>query len=1072
MRSSRRLFLLIYALSGAAALIYEVAWTRLLTLHMGHTVASASTVLAAFMGGLAGGAALGGKYSARFDRARALRVYAALELLIGAFTLLIPQALAWARPLLIWAYADGGGGLVFGFSRLVLSLALLLGPCAAMGATLPFAARWFLTGVASAGGEAGALYAANTVGAAAGAWAAGFILLPAIGLQATTRGAVALNLVAAAVVWAMARAEDRAQPDPGATTSGFPRRRSVDALRPPAQPRLAAIAVATSGFVALVYEVAWTRVLAQVIGPTTHAFSAMLMIFIAGLAIGSALGSRLAARARYPIWGLAWCLAATSLGSLAATTTIDDVLLAVATRVSSADVQFRSVLLTQIAAVSALLLPITIALGAAFPFAVASSARRSDQLAFDVAVVYAANTAGAIAGALAAGFWLVPLLGLSATLRSAAGLAAAGALLLAAAARDLTRRSRTAGALAAAAAIAAVYATPGWDRELLASGAYKYAPYLRATDLEVGLKAGDLLYYAEGAAATVTVRRLGGTVSLAIDGKVDASNAGDMLTQKLLGHLPLLLHPAPRNVAIIGLGSGVTAGAALRHPVAQVDVLEISPEVVEASTYFSRENHNALHDPRSRLIVGDGRTHLLLASRTYDVIVSEPSNPWMAGVAPLFTREFFLAARARLAPGGILCQWTHTYDIGERDLRSIVATFASVFPEGTMWLVGSGDLLLLGADHPLERALDGIGRHWTRPGVATDLAEVGATEPFTLYSLFIGGRQALARFGFPAGAAIPIQTDDTLALEFSAPRFIYGRSDPRNVEALLALARQAAAPPPLAEARRSTNARSWRDLGLMLMQAEAPGLAYEALARAVELDARDRQALAAFGRAAGLAGRLPDAERLLERLAIGQPDNPAVRIALSRLLAARGQVDRALDAARQARQLAPDDPRALEQLASIFADTADIPNLRAAVSEMTRLGPNSEDTLYYAATLAYLEGRPQDAIGPASRLVAGNPAHARAQNLLGACYASLGQADAARNAFRASLRADPRDPATYANLGVHELQLGDPDRAAEYFSEALSLDPESPAARAGLAEALDRLGARERATRVRQGRGQ
>ena len=211
---------------------------------------------------------------------------------------------------------------------------------------------------------------------------------------------------------------------------------------------------------------------------------------------------------------------------------------------------------------------------------------------------------------------------------------------------------------------AAVETLPDWDRNLLASGPYKYTRFIGVEGLEDSLRAGRLEYYKEGAAGTVSVRRLGGSLALAIDGKVDASNAGDMLTQRLLGLLPVLLHPNPRDLLVIGLGSGVTAASALAsNEVVRADVLEISREVVDASSWFAHENAGVLQNPRVRLLVGDGRTHLLLSRRQYDVIVSEPSNPWMAGVAALFTREFFEAARARLKPGGVLCQWAHTYEM-------------------------------------------------------------------------------------------------------------------------------------------------------------------------------------------------------------------------------------------------------------------------------------------------------------------------------------------------------------------------------------------------------------------------
>jgi len=256
------------------------------------------------------------------------------------------------------------------------------------------------------------------------------------------------------------------------------------------------------------------------------------------------------------------------------------------------------------------------------------------------------------------------------------------------------------------AAVIVILVVPSWDRALLASGAYKYAPYISAADLDAVLRAGVLEYYREGAAATVSVRLLTGTRSLAIDGKVDASNSGDMLTQRLLGLLPVLIHGDAQDVCIIGLGSGVTLGSALSAgTVRRADVVELSPEVVEASHFFDRENGRALAQPGVRLLVGDGRSHLILTPRRYDVIVSEPSNPWMSGVATLFTREFFEAARSRLKPGGLLCQWAHTYDISADDLRSIVGTFASVFPQGTLWMVGDGALLLLGPGDGARRSL-------------------------------------------------------------------------------------------------------------------------------------------------------------------------------------------------------------------------------------------------------------------------------------------------------------------------------------------------------------------------------
>ncbi len=519
---------------------------------------------------------------------------------------------------------------------------------------------------------------------------------------------------------------------------------------------LACVAAAISGCAALIYEVSWTRLLALVIGPTTYAFATMAAAFISGLAIGSAVGARIARRVSRPaVWLAAMLVVSSVAASAAAWYAAARLPLRVAAEVADPAAAFGPVVATQAALVGLLLLPMTLALGATFPLALAA-AGPGVSAGREAARVYASNTLGAIAGSLVAGFALIPRLGLQSTFQwtSIAG-AAAGAACLAAALRNPrpleSKKARKhpstgsgqapavsdvepwfrgqtvlAAALVAVAAVAAVVSLPPWDPQLLSSGAYKYAPYIGAADLDVGLRAGTLEFYKEGAAATVSVRRLAGVRALSIDGKVDASNGGDMLTQRLLGLLPVALHGRAREICVIGLGSGVTLGSALAPgDVRHADVVEISPEVVEASHLFDRENGSVLAHPAVRLIVGDGRSHLLLTPRKYDVIISEPSNPWMAGVATLFTREFFEAARARLAPDGLLCQWAHTYDISQEDLQSIVRTFASVFPQGTMWLVGEADLLLIGGPGDDVRSrLDGLPSRLRNPSTAGMLATV------------------------------------------------------------------------------------------------------------------------------------------------------------------------------------------------------------------------------------------------------------------------------------------------------------------------------------------------------------
>jgi spermidine synthase len=1049
-------FLVLFAVSGAAALIYEVVWTRLLTLHMGHGLAAASTVLAAFMGGLAAGAGAAGRAAGRMPPARALRLYAGLEIAIAVLALLMPLALGAVRPILAATYADGNGGTTFALLRLTSALLLLCIPAACMGATFPVASRWMVRGAGRAGQDAGALYAVNTLGAAAGAILAGFTLIPALGLRGSTLVGVVLNLIAASGAWLVASravgGSTSAPVDPPEgghhkqQSKGHHKGKKKERHEPEvilSRPWLAATALGVSGFASLTLQVVWTRLLVQILGPTTYAFSTVVSIFIVGIAGGATLGSWLVMRVKSTATGLAAALLVSAGLGLAAASGVDLALLRIGEIVARPGVQFADVLRQEIVLVATLLLPMTLAFGAAFPFAVALATGRDDRVTEQIGLVYAVNTVGAILGSLLSGFLLVPSLGLHGTIRAVAALGALTALVV------LVTSARGAGrlpGLALAAAVAAgIVMVPRWNPSLLSSGAYKYAPALRGPDMPTALTAGELLSYREGAISTVAVRKLAGTVSLAIDGKVDASNAGDMLTQRLLAHVPLLLHPNPQRAAILGLGSGVTLGSALTHPLEEAAVLEISPDVVEASRFFEAENHRALQDPRTRLIVGDGRTHLLLGHQQFDMIVSEPSNPWMAGIASLFTREFFQAARNRLAPGGVLCQWAHTYDISSGDLRSIVATFLSVFPDGTLWLVGDADVLLVGSTEPLDARIAGMAAAMQRPGVAEDLANVGVRTPFPLLSMFVAQGEALKAWADGA----PIQTDDRSPLEFSGPRSIFGSARDDNAAALRQLAARSPKPPAVSAALSAATAASWRERGLMLLKADANRPAYDDLASALTGNPEDPEALDAFTRAAASENRIADAQAFLSQLS-ADPARLHPKLALSRVLASQGQIDGALQIPLAMLETNPGNVPALEQLASVLSDIGDTARLEPVVARLVKEAPKDAWSHYYAASLFFMQNRQQLALQAARNAVAIDPTHAKAHNLVGAALASLGQNDAARTAFEASIRADPREPGTYTNLATLELQLGNRVLAERYFAEALTIDPSAQAAREGL----------------------
>ncbi len=1061
---TERWLLAALACSGLAGLVYEIAWTRLLTLHLGHTTAAVSTVTAAFMSGLGLGGALGGRIAPRLNPRQALRTYALLELLVALSALSISGILALLVPMLAWAYGEQAGDSVFSIVRIASAFAVLLVPSVALGATFPIAVRVAVRSPARPGGPAGRLYGANTAGAAIGSLAAGFMLIPVLGLRGTLlTGAVAS---AASIALALSIAGTTLTDPVPVERPARPRLKGRGRVAAHADTRdvertrygLAASVLALTGFATFVHEVVWTRVLAIVVGPSIFAFAATLTSFISGLALGSFVGASVAERSRGTAMTLGLTLIATAAVSCVSLAVIGSPWLDIGPDASGHTARLIGLPLPLLAIASGLTFPIALGIGVAFPLSLELAGSPTAIPARRLGILYAVNTVGAVVGALVAGFVTIPAIGLRASL-----LVATTALLLAAVAAILRSGSSNRGRMAAVVPVIAVIVwmatSSGWDREWLAAGGYLYTRFVpTGVDRRAALTAGRLVYYREGATATVSVKALTGERSLAIDGKVDASTGRDMLTQKVLAHVPLLLHPAPRRVAIVGLGSGVTLASALVHPVASVDVVEISPEVVEASAEFADVNRRALDDPRTRLVRGDGRTHLSLTSRRYDVVISEPSNPWMAGVAALFTQDFFHTVRERLEPGGLFCQWAHTYDISDADLRSIVATFRAVFPDGTMWLAGDGDLLLVGskpvapkpeakAGAPLDVRLDAMSNTWQRPGVREDLGSVGLRDAFALLSLFVGGPAEMSRYA--EGAAV--QTDDRMALEFTGPFAVFAGVTSNHAAALRSLLDDRRRPPAIEHALTRATAVQWRDRGAMMLEAEAFDSAYRDYTKALDLGASDRTTIDGFVQAAGAARQDADAERRLQAMIQLRPREPAPRVALAQLLGTRGRFDEAVAIATEATRLAPADGSAWEQLASLHADREDGVSLGQVADILRREFPQRAATWYFAASAGFLRGDVDSTLALVRRAIELDPNYADAYNLLGAIHGTAGDIVAAREAFRTSLRVDPRDVVTYINLAQLELAAGQRDDAADLFAEALSLDPNSGAAREGLA---------------------
>ena len=527
----------------------------------------------------------------------------------------------------------------------------------------------------------------------------------------------------------------------------------------------------------MIYQLAWTRVLSLLIGSSVYAFSLIVTGFVAGLALGALAFSKLLNRRQNaPVW-LAGLQAATGLFSLFTVTILAGLPLYMTELMLAKSRSFREMQFLELGLVLLVVLVPTFLMGAAFPLAARISTTTLERFGRSVGDVYALNTLGAITGTLVGGFLLIPTLGTETAIAVAVGINLIAAVLVLLFASNLSL-ARVAFPLAVIGATFLVWTlTPSWDPRLLASGPHIYAERYQSVAttksiaLESAMKGGVQVFFKEGLHATVSVEKTDpGDFALQVNGKTDASAKGDAATQLSLGHFPMLFHPQAESALVIGLGSGMTLGAVEQYPVKSIDVVELEKRVVEANEFFRPFNHQALDDPRVRLLVTDGRQHLTYTDRRYDVIISEPSNPWVSAMSSLFTREFFEQAKARLLEGGVICQWVHAYSMSSIDFQTILATFQSVFPRMGLWEIGpGGDYILLGFDHDQPIDLAAVRSRFADERFRGDFATMNVLSVETfLAHVLLGPDEAVDYV-----AEAPIHTDDNALLEYSAPKSFF-----------------------------------------------------------------------------------------------------------------------------------------------------------------------------------------------------------------------------------------------------------------------------------------------------------
>jgi spermidine synthase len=769
-----RLLPWLFVASGFAALVYQSMWTQYLGLVLGHAAYAQSLVLAIFMGGMAFGAWYASRL--RGGLRKLLLAYALVEIGIGiaalAFHPLFELQLLISQQQVL-PRLSGSAAAVWQWTS---SAALIVLPCALLGATFPLLAAASLRVRASHhdARTLGGLYFANSIGAVAGVLAATFWLLPWLGMAGALVTAAVVNLlVGAAALWLW-----RCPPAPAAVTSATPR------AAPPALAigsargllRLLMLATALSSAFSFVYEIAWIRLLNQALGTTLHSFELMLAAFISGLALGGLWVRNHASRITDALRAAAQAQVLMGIAALLSTLVLTQSYAwvgALLQLVARNDAGYSVFLIGSAAIALLVMFPAAFLAGMTLPLFTTALLREGvGERA--IGLVYAANTLGAIFGVLLALHLLIPLLGVQrALLLAALGDAGLGLYLLLRCERVSERRLLGFSlAVVMVFALGAMLGRP--DPAAQTSGVYRTGVARQDS--------GEVLFLRDGKTSTVAITGRDGHLSILSNGKPDAALApwtappsADESTMLMLGLLPLALHPAPEEIAVIGWGSGLTAHTLLGDPRPQrVDSIEIEPQMVEAARLFGQRVERAYTDPRSQIHIEDARGWLARSGRRFDVIVSEPSNPWVSGVAGLFTHEFYRQMARRLKPEGLLVQWLQTYELDDPLLAQMLAALLQEFPHAQAWFANEADLIVVASQQPLP---DPSATPWQTRQLRAELLRVGLEDPSALAFRHLGNQQVLNAYVRQYGARAHSDYRPDVALQAPRQRFLGAGAD-------------------------------------------------------------------------------------------------------------------------------------------------------------------------------------------------------------------------------------------------------------------------------------------------------
>jgi predicted membrane-bound spermidine synthase len=758
----------VFVLSGAAGLIYESIWTRYLGLFVGHSAYAQIIVLVIFLGGMSLGAHIASRWSHRLRSP--LLWYAGVELVVGVLAMLFHDTFVAVTAQAYDALFPALTGVALTGVKWTIASLLILPQSILLGATFPLMSAGAIRLVhaeAAPGRLLGLLYFANSIGAAFGVLLAGFLLIGAVGLPGTLLVGGFINVMAAAIVAGVARIEHRR----AAQTPAVPVARDGGSLDGDGRVLLwVSFGTAIASFV---YEIAWIRMLSLVIGSATHSFELMLSAFILGLALGALwIRSRadvLADPVRF-LGIMQWIMGVLAVATLPLYVASFDWISAVLHTVQQNDSGYRAFSLARYVIALIIMLPATFCAGTTLPLITRVLMRRgAGERA--IGTVYAVNTLGSIAGVIIAALLLMPLLGLKKLLVFGAlidtGLGVW--LLWSRTPRPVVAHRNSMFAtpsplltpvLGTAVLMFVIAAGSRFDLARLTSGVYRHGVVARSSDY-------SFPYYRDGRTATVSVRRgSDGFVTLATNGKPDASMerewmdtasrtmnrelTRDIATQLLLPIITLAHAPRAANVAVIGFGSGMTSHVLLGSPrVRDAVTIEIEPEMIAGARSFRPANRRAYEDPRSHFVIDDAKSYFASSGRRFDLILSEPSNPWVSGVSGLFTHEFYRRVERQLADHGVFGQWLHLYELSDGLATSVLAAMDSVFPAYEIFFTSNADILVVASNQPLPVPDWNVTKY---PGIASDLSHVVPFNAASFETLRLAGRSVLHPFLLARGA--------------------------------------------------------------------------------------------------------------------------------------------------------------------------------------------------------------------------------------------------------------------------------------------------------------------------------